>query len=505
MTKPVGRQNAFSEAWNKNMQEVQNQALMQQYLNNLKEAGWIKDETLDLRTGSKDNPIRLRDVTVTTKKPKRSSAQNLKDNLYDATTFNRNNQRVKMYQDYPDVTNYVQEGGDMAGKAVMAMGAFPVATQFAVETAAPFIAENMPYLSARHWVTQGANPSWLTPKIATAIDATMMGAPTGASMYNMYQNGPTFENVLGTTLGLGGLAFESMPLAVDLYQGGKRAYNTYQLGRNLEKSTRNWNGTNEALPLNVGWGPRQTVSVTRAQTTSDPILNFYPERWDVINEGANPLGAWFQGKLGIPRTVETGSTLEKANKAGRARNLFTTRPIQLKGDLTLEKPLVTVGDVPNRSTLSYQAEQMGADGIIYNGVYDNGYDANQVILSFNPESFNNTSRRFGHGTLSFAELLGIPKVERNNQVLKLSSDRFYHQAANIASEFNPPREHDRWFSKGKLFYDNQDDVIELLNPNKVKLQNNGEYQQISPILESEINRYKFNPEKNKYIRINLNE
>lgn len=218
-----------------------------------------------------------------------------------------------------------------------------------------------------------------------------------------------------------------------------------------------------------------------------------------MREGANPNGAWFQGQLGIPRETHKGL------KAANARNAFATRPVQLRGELTLEKPLVTVGEVPNRSQLSYQAEQLGADGIIYNNVYDNGYDANQVILSFNPESFNNTSRRFGQGTLSFAELLGVPKVERNNQVLKLSSDRFYHQAANIASEFNPPREHDRWFSKGKLFHDNQDDVIELLNPNKVKLQNNGEYQQNSPILESEINRYKFNPEKNKYIRINLNE
>jgi hypothetical protein len=44
--------------------------------------------------------------------------------------------------------------------------------------------------------------------------------------------------------------------------------------------------------------------------------------------------------------------------------------------------MTTVGDVPDRSVLSYEAEKMGADGIIYNNVYDNGYDNNQVIFSF---------------------------------------------------------------------------------------------------------------------------
>jgi hypothetical protein len=50
--------------------------------------------------------------------------------------------------------------------------------------------------------------------------------------------------------------------------------------------------------------------------------------------------------------------------------------------LVLEKPIITVGDVPDRSALSYQADALGADGLIYNNVYDNGYNNNQVILSF---------------------------------------------------------------------------------------------------------------------------
>ena len=44
--------------------------------------------------------------------------------------------------------------------------------------------------------------------------------------------------------------------------------------------------------------------------------------------------------------------------------------------------MTTVGEVPDRSVLSREAEKMGADGIVYNNVYDNGFDNNQVILSF---------------------------------------------------------------------------------------------------------------------------
>lgn len=44
--------------------------------------------------------------------------------------------------------------------------------------------------------------------------------------------------------------------------------------------------------------------------------------------------------------------------------------------------MTVLGDVSDRSALSYAAEQMGADGIIYNGYYDNGYNLNQGVFSF---------------------------------------------------------------------------------------------------------------------------
>ena len=49
---------------------------------------------------------------------------------------------------------------------------------------------------------------------------------------------------------------------------------------------------------------------------------------------------------------------------------------------------------------------MGADGLVYNGVYDNGYNNNQVILSFRRPELTKIQ-------LSEAERLGIPKHERD--------------------------------------------------------------------------------------------
>ena len=153
--------------------------------------------------------------------------------------------------------------------------------------------------------------------------------------------------------------------------------------------------------LNIGWGPKQTLKVFRAGKY-DQI--YFPERWDVVNEGANPHGVWLQGKYGTPRTDATNPG--KGIKAAKARNVFSTRPDKYTGTVILDKPMITIGEVPNRSLLSYQADNIGADGLIYNGVYDNGYNNNQVILSFRRPKLTKIQ-------LSEAERLGIPKGARN--------------------------------------------------------------------------------------------
>lgn len=145
-----------------------------------------------------------------------------------------------------------------------------------------------------------------------------------------------------------------------------------QLNRNIDKTKL----IPKSLPSNVGWAPTQSVKVIHDKNNSEALKLFFPERWDVINEGANPFGIWFQGKWGLPREGV------KAAKAAKARALFANRPYRVSGTLKLDKPIQTVGEVSNRAALTKSAEQMGADGVIFNNVYDNGYSNNQVIFSF---------------------------------------------------------------------------------------------------------------------------
>lgn len=221
--------------------------------------------------------------------------------------------------------------------------------------------------------------------------------------------------------------------------------------------------------LNIGWGPKQTLKVSRAGKYDQM---YFPERWDVVNEGANPHGVWLQGKYGIPRTDVTNPG--KGIKAAKARNVFSARSDKYTGASTLDKPMITIGEVPNRSSLSYQADNMGADGLIYNGVYDNGYNNNQVILSFRKPKLTKIQ-------LSEAERLGIPKHERNwdYQFFKSIKERnpaltsyirtkhFAEQSADnkLTSSFFPKGrtlDEDMWFSADdnlwKYYQNNKKDL-----------------------------------------------
>lgn len=144
----------------------------------------------------------------------------------------------------------------------------------------------------------------------------------------------------------------------------------------------------EPLPNNVGWGPRQSIHVVHDKNSARFPKLYFPERWDAIHEGAPEAGIWYQGKFGNPRTAANHSIPGKAEKAAKARERFAKRPYRVEGDLELERPIVTVGDVPNRAALERAADKMSADGVIFNNVYDNGYSNNQVIFSLRDDLKN---------------------------------------------------------------------------------------------------------------------
>lgn len=172
----------------------------------------------------------------------------------------------------------------------------------------------------------------------------------------------------------------------DMAVGGNKWARARVISKTINKGT----PSVEPLPNNVGWGPRQSIHVTHDANTSNKLQLHSPERWDAVYEGAPEAGIWYQGKVGNPRTAANHSVQGKAEKAAAARDRFAKRPYRVEGDLELERPIVTVGDVPNRAALERAADKMGADGVIFNNVYDNGYSNNQVIFSLRDDLKNGT-------------------------------------------------------------------------------------------------------------------
>lgn len=170
----------------------------------------------------------------------------------------------------------------------------------------------------------------------------------------------------------------------DMAVGGNKWARARVISKTIDKGT----PSVEPLPNNVGWGPRQSIHVVHDTDAPTKLTLYSPERWDAIHEGAPEVGIWYQGKFGNPRTAANHSIPGKAEKAAKARERFAKRPYRVEGDLELERPIVTVGDVPNRAALERAADKMSADGVIFNNVYDNGYSNNQVIFSFRDDLKN---------------------------------------------------------------------------------------------------------------------
>lgn len=195
----------------------------------------------------------------------------------------------------------------------------------------------------------------------------------------------TFTDYATLATGLGSLLNKGASMAGKQVgkQMAKRA-----VGKEFKRQSKHLATPNNMLPNNVGWGPRQSIHVVHDTDAPTKLTLYSPERWDAIHEGAPEVGIWYQGKLGNPRTAANHSIPGKAEKAAKARERFAKRPYRVEGDLELERPIVTVGDVPNRAALERAADKMSADGVIFNNVYDNGYSNNQVIFSLRDDLKN---------------------------------------------------------------------------------------------------------------------
>ena len=195
----------------------------------------------------------------------------------------------------------------------------------------------------------------------------------------------TFTDYATLATGLGSLLSKGASMA-GRYAGKQMAKRA--VGKEFKRQSKHLATPNNMLPNNVGWGPRQSIHVVHDKNSAGFPKLYFPERWDAIHEGAPEVGIWYQGKFGNPRTAANHSIPGKAEKAAKARERFAKRPYRVEGDLELERPIVTVGDVPNRAALERAADKMSADGVIFNNVYDNGYSNNQVIFSLRDDLKN---------------------------------------------------------------------------------------------------------------------
>lgn len=202
----------------------------------------------------------------------------------------------------------------------------------------------------------------------------------------------------------------------DMAVGGNKWARARVISKTINKGT----PSVKPLPNNVGWGPRQSIHVVHDKNSAGFPKLYFPERWDAIHEGAPEAGIWYQGKFGNPRTAANHSIPGKAEKAAAARDRFAKRPYRVEGDLELERPIVTVGDVPNRAALERAADKMSADGVIFNNVYDNGYSNNQVIFSLRDDLKN--GRVFKKG----ANTLASNKYPAKNLEVNLNPDRSWN-------------------------------------------------------------------------------
>lgn len=216
--------------------------------------------------------------------------------------------------------------------------------------------------------------------------------------------------------------------------GLAKAGNKWARARVISKTIDKGTPSVKPLPNNVGWGPRQSIHVVHDTDAPTKLTLYNPERWDAVYEGAPEAGIWYQGKFGNPRTAANHSIPGKAEKAAKARERFAKRPYRVEGDLELERPIVTVGDVPNRAALERAADKMNADGVIFNNVYDNGYSNNQVIFSFRDNLKNGRLFKKEANTLASNKYPPYDMAVNYNPDRSLNVDKVHRDVARGTKE-----------------------------------------------------------------------
>lgn len=149
-----------------------------------------------------------------------------------------------------------------------------------------------------------------------------------------------------------------------------QAYNRLQVA-----NARSQQSNSEVVRWTDAEGDQRTSTTNIGMSSADPMGQLYVEGV-VLNPVFKGLGRVAEYGL-----AKAGNKWAKAKIINRQMQNISTPNKTIPNNVGWA-PKQTIGDVKNRSRLSYDADNMGADGLIYNDIYDNGYNHNQVILSF---------------------------------------------------------------------------------------------------------------------------
>ena len=254
--------------------------------------------------------------------------------------------------------------------------------------------EAAPYFTARGWLSNPTFSRYITPTAATAVDAALVGSATGASINDMRQNGPTVGNVLGTTLGVGGLAFEAVPTVIEGAQAAKRIYDNGTLWDKY--TTLGGRFGYYGNPLQRAWG-------TISRNFGLPSTSRHPELLRklgglprVTDEGLLDFNSARTGLLGTGHSNWTLDRPVVSHNKGNwdGKDLFIVDPVQFQRA------------VPKENVISIEPSDMfvqNADAFI---------DPRRVTLvSGNPKSLIQ-ARQMGMSTLSSPRLRRLYKPDK---------------------------------------------------------------------------------------------
>ena len=137
------------------------------------------------------------------------------------------------------------------------------------------------------------------------------------------------------------------------------------------------------FPGQIGWAPRQTLTGYHASNKPIQEFNYWYPNWAVIEHDA-PHGIYFT-----------------ANETRPFSGFLAKRPYIEQVTSTFDKPMVQVGEIPasaknaTRNSIERQAQSMGADGIIYQGIKDNQLENQTIVKTLNPDQKVNVSEIVG--------------------------------------------------------------------------------------------------------------